>query len=425
MVLAGFDIANAGVSSLGTYSSTTVIKGLPAAGGVHSVFQSSAAPTANQYVNITSRHYSADTKWVGMLRASNELSTNFLDIGRGDGGANTACVTDGRIYAFTDSTTVTTGSLKMYWSAEGVVVGTNPSVPIVTEDFRVQTTAFANAFTVKSNGHVYMANVNQRLKIGNSPNMELYTSGGGTNYVQGVNGALYLRTTNAANVIIEVPAAQTIDLQVNAVTTTQVNLNGIVLPLIGAFATPNIYVGSSGQWRMYHSGDSYLYNSVGGYYLLQSAANNIYMKVPTGQSVEVQVNSVLTAYMGANGLVCPLDAAGVSTANVKVGLTGVLSIYQTGANATIYNDTGPFTIQNGGTGALNLEVPTGQLIYLKINSVATVQVNGGGLQIPAGNRIHIIGQAGDVSAPLAGDIEYNTTSNKHRGYDGTIWNDLY
>jgi len=35
--------------------------------------------------------------------------------------------------------------------------------------------------------------------------------------------------------------------------------------------------------------------------------------------------------------------------------------------------------------------------------------------------------SGSIAAmtPIAGDISYNTTSNKHMGYDGTIWNNLY
>lgn len=31
----------------------------------------------------------------------------------------------------------------------------------------------------------------------------------------------------------------------------------------------------------------------------------------------------------------------------------------------------------------------------------------------------------DVMTPIAGEMIYNTTLNKHQGYDGTIWNSLY
>ena len=47
------------------------------------------------------------------------------------------------------------------------------------------------------------------------------------------------------------------------------------------------------------------------------------------------------------------------------------------------------------------------------------------ISIESSGRISMAGQAGTPSSPVAGDICYNTTTNKHQGYDGSVWNDLY
>ena len=50
-----------------------------------------------------------------------------------------------------------------------------------------------------------------------------------------------------------------------------------------------------------------------------------------------------------------------------------------------------------------------------VNSVIGSQVNFSG-------RIRV---ADNTETAVAGDIRYNTGTNKHQGFDGTGWNDLY
>ena len=36
-----------------------------------------------------------------------------------------------------------------------------------------------------------------------------------------------------------------------------------------------------------------------------------------------------------------------------------------------------------------------------------------------------VGEVGVSVTPVAGDIRYNSSTNKHQGYNGTSWNDMY
>ena len=36
-----------------------------------------------------------------------------------------------------------------------------------------------------------------------------------------------------------------------------------------------------------------------------------------------------------------------------------------------------------------------------------------------------VGEVGVSVTPVAGDMRYNTSTNKHQGYNGTSWNDFY
>ncbi len=51
------------------------------------------------------------------------------------------------------------------------------------------------------------------------------------------------------------------------------------------------------------------------------------------------------------------------------------------------------------------------------------------IQTPAGQAAQKVAKMTttqrDALTPVAGDIIYNTTTNKHQGYNGTIWNDLF
>jgi len=44
--------------------------------------------------------------------------------------------------------------------------------------------------------------------------------------------------------------------------------------------------------------------------------------------------------------------------------------------------------------------------------------------IQVDGRIRVGDTAASITAQ-AGDIRFNTSTNKHQGYDGTSWNDLY
>lgn len=90
------------------------------------------------------------------------------------------------------------------------------------------------------------------------------------------------------------------------------------------------------------------------------------------------------------------------------------------------------------SGFTSFDDPAGARVLLGPFSVTAgdLDVTAGDLTVTAGN-VHMAGTTAtfrpppmtttqrDALTPVAGDVIYNVTVNKHQGYNGTIWNDFY
>ncbi|MCB9892796.1 MAG: hypothetical protein H6833_14180 [Planctomycetes bacterium] len=128
-------------------------------------------------------------------------------------------------------------------------------------------------------------------------------------------------------------------------------------------------------------------------------------------------------------LVIPFTSASSVSAGIKVGSTsnGGVRIYETAGGSAVIDGytSGTTYLRNYIGGSLTIDNNSGGAVTVQIAGATKFSAAASGLNLPASMRINLAGQAGDVASPVAGDIEYNTTTNKHRGYDGTTWNDLY
>ena len=89
-------------------------------------------------------------------------------------------------------------------------------------------------------------------------------------------------------------------------------------------------------------------------------------------------------------------------------------------------NTGTLVIDSQGNLAMKLGDALGVDSFAIRSSDDTDVVSADSLgNIRALGKLSLPGQAGQPASPLAGDIIFNTTTNKHQGYDGSVWNDLY
>lgn len=85
-------------------------------------------------------------------------------------------------------------------------------------------------------------------------------------------------------------------------------------------------------------------------------------------------------------------------------------------NSTL-NGGGHLTPVAGASNGITLSADSGQIILSAGGSTrAYIATNG---------AIRYVGLASAPSGPVAGDTYYDSVLNKHRGYDGTQWNNLY
>jgi hypothetical protein len=116
----------------------------------------------------------------------------------------------------------------------------------------------------------------------------------------------------------------------------------------------------------------------------------------------------------ANNVAIGYYALGMSNGNHSVAL-GYFSGFQKRGSYNVYLGSGA-----GQAAALTSE---DNKIYIKCHSTNTlVSGDGATKQFSVDGRIRVAEGTGTATA---GDIRYNTSTNKHQGYDGTSWNDMY
>jgi len=131
-----------------------------------------------------------------------------------------------------------------------------------------------------------------------------------------------------------------------------------------------------------------------------------------------------------DGLFSATGSLGRST--IKLAATNQIQITML-LSGLLQTGDGNYVINNLGTSALSQITTIDSTVIGNRNapSLGTIKelTSPPITQTPAGQAAQKVAKMTttqrDALTPVAGDIIYNTTTNKHQGYNGTIWNDLF
>ena len=341
-------VTTAGVVSLGTDS--TKLNLLGDSVGIHTLYKSSDTVNEWQRIRITGRTYASVTVGAMIAFSDNSLTQNRLEIGGGSGAAYATTI--GRIWAAANTTT-TAGANILTWSQYGVNVGIAPAVPISGRAFQVttagQTTA---AYFDNTEGAILFpwdatSAATGQIRIGAASELRLSRIAG-EGYVYGVSGNLSI-ITGTGSVISTVPTGQESIFRVNSVTTATINADGILLPLDGTAANPNIICGAGTDLEIYAgAGNTVVWAHTGLFYLSNDSGQNIVLEAghaTTGDVVITTRAGTEVGRFGANGIELNKDGA-YGTSNIILGSTGMLRLYADATNTYLVADTTLNLIQN-------------------------------------------------------------------------------
>lgn len=146
-------------------------------------------------------------------------------------------------------------------------------------------------------------------------------------------------------------------------------------------------------------------------------------------SIPVLANRLM--HLGGTNSTVVLDIAqqkvagnvyGISSAatGATYGNYGISAVANSGTN-----DNVALVATASGTGAVGVRIDGGGLL---VGSVAYSSASVLAEFVSADQAIvvtRVVNPAVDITTPVAGMIAYNTTTNKHMGYDGSAWNNLY
>ena len=205
----------------------------------------------------------------------------------------------------------------------------------------------------------------------------------------------------------------------------------------GAFTgTRNIMMGyasgnglTTGSFNAFFGYSSGLLNSTGGF--------NTYIGYQAGQNSNGSTNTFIgnaTGYLSncSTGTFVGAIAGVVTTGvnNVFVGFDSARDNTSGANNTFIGTQTGVGNVTGSNSVFIGYQAGFAELtsnkLYISNSSTATPLIYGDFStgKVTINNVLNLLGLA---SAPTgaAGDIYYDSTTNKHRGFDGSIWNDFY
>jgi len=287
----------AGVTTdtLGFYTGTTTIKGSPT--GVHTLFESSDTLSDPQVIHLGSRSH-AGPATIAIARIENQAADNYFDLGRGGSSPAVVSPMHFRLYTGTTVSATGNGALKLYANQHGVNVGTNPAAPTSGRAFQVTTTAQATAaFFDDATGRFMLpwnatGSGDAQIVIGATPQLRVYATASDS-YVRNGAGTFRIENTAATSTYFMCPSSQAMHFQVNAVTTAQIDANGIDLPLNGTGGNPNISIGSNAYFKLYGgAAASYIYSNAPGAFSIYQSGNadlDLICEHASGGNVNIKV----------------------------------------------------------------------------------------------------------------------------------------
>ena len=359
--------------------------------------------------------------------AINAVNDTHIDFGTGTNQVSTADIPEQTNLYYTD-TRADDRIAQASINDLADVVATSPSngdiLKYVTANSRFELQADINTTDISAN------TINQLSDVD--------TTGVTTNSILKYNGSSWIVSTDV----------DTTDLSAN--TTTDLN-EGTNLYYTDARARTSISVGAEGT----ASGDgSVAYNNSTGVFTYTPADLSLYVQNTATSDIDLNSNSLLN--------VSSANISAITTARIT-STTNTVNPFETPQFTREFNDTQPYNalaiqgknasdMSDGFGGAIVFRIQDDTSNNETIGLISTVRdgadntgkfvlglVNAGtysdvfsvkadGLATFT-NAIQVASmtttQRDAISSPTAGMMVYNTTVNKHQGYNGTTWNDFY
>ena len=380
-VVGGTELLSGGgvISSFGNYADTTVLKGLPT--GAHTMFKSSDTVTDNQTIRIATRGYASSTDYVTAFYASNTLTATTLYIGGGTAATGFNAITHGRLSAGSGVGNGA-GSTKIFWHDNGVNLGSAPAAPSGGRAVQISTTGQTNAsYWADGNGAMYFpwdsaAAATAQIQLGSGQELRFYRHATVSN-IFNTTGNLQIQN-DGGNIIYDAAAGNTHLFKVNTVESAHFDLNGLVLPLDGTAANPNIICGAGTDLEVYAgAGNTVIWAHTGLFYLSNDSGQNIVLEAGHATTGDVVITTRAGTEVGrfdANGLVLPLDGA-FGTPNLSMGIGGDFLFWFDSASSYIRSNGANLFLDVDTSGSIIHQVATTYKHHFRVNGVDAVVIN--------------------------------------------------
>tara|TARA_R110000803_G_scaffold20201_8_gene52245 strand:- start:781 stop:2910 length:2130 start_codon:yes stop_codon:yes gene_type:complete len=315
------------------------------------------------------------------------------------------------------------GILNLYNDGGAIILNASiPASSVIMQIDNVTTGSFtANGLVLPLDG----GSVTPNLKMGIGGDFLMWHDGA-LSEIRNTLGSFILRNTAAANIAFLVPTSQSVEFQVNSVTSMYVDGDGITIPLDKTTGSAAISLGAGNDMRLTHDGTvSWFYNATGTVSIYQSVALDIRYEcanVAGGDHLFFTRGAVEVASFDANGLVLPVDGATSATPNISIGIGGDLKLFHNGTDNFVYAANGILSIYQSTTSNLVLQAANaagGDIVCKTRGAVEVGRFGSAGLSLGKdgsdGSPNIVMGASG-----LDFRLYHDGTSNYIRGDTGNI-----
>lgn len=251
------------------------------------------------------------------------------------------------------------------------------------------------------------------------------TGGFGAGFLaaSGVGNAFFYMTGNGI-AFLENATANPLVFATNGLERARIDANGN----LGLGIAPYPWVSS---WKALdiNSGGGAFFGSLA----ISGMANNAYLDASAVWRYKAAFGSSLLQ-MSSDGSISILNA-GTGSAGAAITFSTRIFIASSGniivGGSTDYPVASDRTLSVAGSSFASLNLVCGGAFSgagLTVDSAGELQIRNNGterMRLKAGGQVRFVPLASAPASPQAGDVYYDSTTNKLRCYNGTIWNDLF
>jgi hypothetical protein len=195
----------------------------------------------------------------------------------------------------------------------------------------------------------------------------------------------------------------------------QENATNVIARFTGSNANGSVIqlVSTSTGGRTYTIGSNFTIGGAGEFAIYDSTASATRLLIDSSGNVGIGVAPITSHILSSAG---PIGISGTNsgTRTSYIANANACSIYYTdGGGSGYFADFGNLIIQPRTSAARSVVIATGSTTPVER---AVVKSTG---------QVRFVPLASDPAGAEAGDVYYNSTSNKLKCYNGTTWNDLF